>query len=82
MSACNTLYTMCSSNSVSEAFPDICQSSAATEGIPPMTMWFHQRVQEVILFVEWIPRTTGAYIGSWIAVFFMAVVTQGLKVRR
>lgn len=40
----------------------------------------HQRVQEVILFVEWIPRTTAAYIGSWIAVFFMAVITQGLKV--
>lgn len=28
--------------------------------IPPMLMYFHQRTEEVLLWVEWIPKTNGA----------------------
>ncbi len=28
-------------------------------GIPPMLMFFHQRVREVLLFRPWLPTTTG-----------------------
>ncbi len=90
MANCTAFYKMCSTKDAQSAFPTICDNGQGGSGgggsdpeyIPPMTMWFHQRVQEVILFVEWIPRTTAAYVGSWFAVFFISVTTQALKVGR
>jgi copper transporter 1 len=34
-----------------------CEPSA--DALPPMTMWFHQRVEEVVLCLGWVTRTPG-----------------------
>lgn len=81
MSECDPFYAMCEGDA-GAFYPDVCNTGEGGAGYtPPMTMWFHQRVQEVILFRQWIPRSTAAYVASWVAIFIMAVAVQGVKVR-
>lgn len=81
MSDCQPFYSMCSGQAQQD-LPELCGNSTNSQSIPPMTMWYHQRVEEVILWKEWVPRSTAAYIASWFAIFVMAVAVQALKAMR
>ncbi|XP_077986551.1 high affinity copper uptake protein 1-like [Glandiceps talaboti] len=47
-----------------------------------MKMYFHFSESVTILFKEWQVDSVGALIGSCIAIFFLAVLYEGLKVMR
>ncbi|KAG2490413.1 hypothetical protein HYH03_011213 [Edaphochlamys debaryana] len=56
--------------------------STSSSSIPSMLMFFHQRVGELILFREWLPKTTGQAVGSCFAIIgmgFTAVALRTLK---
>ncbi|CAF1434793.1 unnamed protein product [Adineta ricciae] len=44
-----------------------------------MAMTFHGGYTEQILFDQWSTKTVGAFVGSWFAVFLVAVLYEGLK---
>ncbi|CAF4035599.1 unnamed protein product [Rotaria sp. Silwood2] len=47
-----------------------------------MAMTFHGGYKEQILFDQWYTQTSGAFVASWFAVFFVAVLYEGLKTFR
>lgn len=47
-----------------------------------MSMTFHAGFKEQILFEQWSTNTVGGFIGSWIAIFVVAVLYEGLKTVR
>ncbi|CAF0852412.1 unnamed protein product [Rotaria sp. Silwood1] len=47
-----------------------------------MAMTFHGGFKEQILFEQWHTQTMGAFIGSWLLIFFVAVLYEGLKTVR
>ncbi|XP_070581748.1 high affinity copper uptake protein 1-like [Ptychodera flava] len=47
-----------------------------------MKMYFHFSQTVTILFYEWQVDTVGALVGSCIAIFFLAMLYEGLKVLR
>ncbi|CAF1142160.1 unnamed protein product [Adineta ricciae] len=44
-----------------------------------MAMTFHGGYTEQILFDQWNTKTVGSFVGSWFAVFLVAVLYEGLK---
>jgi len=50
--------------------------------LPPMRMWFHQRVPEVLLWRTWVPRTAAAYAGCVAALLAFGVASVALKTAR
>jgi hypothetical protein len=50
--------------------------------LPPMTMWFHQRVPEVLLWRTWVPRTPAEYAGCIAALLSFGVASVALKTAR
>lgn len=78
MQQCSTFYSFCAATN--NEIP-IC-SHAYAHYLPSMKMYFHQRVDEIILWRAWIPKSNGAYAGSIIAVMFFGIVSQLLKVTR
>ncbi|CAF3336389.1 unnamed protein product [Rotaria socialis] len=47
-----------------------------------MAMTFHGGFTEQILFSQWNTKTASAFIGSWIIIFLVAVLYEGLKTIR
>eukprot|EP00798_Chlamydomonas_sp_ICE-L_P009706 gene9706-7573_t len=47
--------------------------------LPSMLMYFHQRVGEVIMWKEWVPETTGEYIGAIVAIVMFGVASVALR---
>ncbi|CAF1406415.1 unnamed protein product [Didymodactylos carnosus] len=47
-----------------------------------MKMYFHAGYMEQILFENWMPMTVGPFIGSWFAIFVIAILYEGLKTFR
>ncbi|CAF4632134.1 unnamed protein product, partial [Rotaria socialis] len=45
-------------------------------------MTFHGGFTEQILFSQWNTKTASAFIGSWIIIFLVAVLYEGLKTIR
>ena len=55
MADCAEYHAFCAATT-----PDMGVYCAYASGdIPPMTMWFHQRLEEVVLALGWITRTPG-----------------------
>ncbi|UJR31070.1 hypothetical protein I4U23_018579 [Adineta vaga] len=44
-----------------------------------MAMTFHGGYTEQILFDQWNTKTIGAFVGSWFAVFLIAILYEALK---
>lgn len=55
MRQCAGYHQWCSA--VGDNMPVYCTITA--QDLPPMTMWFHQRIDEIVLGLQWIPRTKG-----------------------
>jgi len=47
-----------------------------------MGMYFHFGVFDFVLFEEWLPCTTPAFIGTWIIIFALSILYELLKVFR
>ncbi|CAF1171559.1 unnamed protein product [Rotaria sordida] len=47
-----------------------------------MSMTFHGGFKEQILFEQWNTQTMTAFIGSWLLIFFVAILYEGLKTAR
>lgn len=47
-----------------------------------MAMTFHVGFKEQILFEQWSTTTVGGFIGSWIVIFLVAMLYEGLKTVR
>ena len=47
-----------------------------------MQMYFHGGYNEVILFSGWHPETVGSFVGSVVALFFIAMAYEALKYYR
>jgi hypothetical protein len=77
MDECKEWKTMCT-NTAASSWP-FCDFSTDDSALPPMRMWFHADIQEIILFKGWIPRTTLAFVGSWLAVALLAFVAEFLR---
>jgi hypothetical protein len=82
MQACSPLWALCD-EAGGAALGEIC--APATEStLPPMKMWMHGGISDIILFKEWVPTTAGAYTGAIIAVIATGLLVQllrGVRVR-
>ncbi|KNE65009.1 hypothetical protein AMAG_10675 [Allomyces macrogynus ATCC 38327] len=54
----------------------ITTNSDDASGLPPMRMYFHHDTTDILLFRTWVPRTTGAYVGSCVGVFFLSLASS------
>jgi copper transporter 1 len=43
-----------------------------------MKMYFHDQIQTYILFKSWVPTNNSEYIGSWFAIFFIAIFYESI----
>lgn len=76
MSQCSKWHSLC------EVVPDwpICGGSDHDHNTPPtMRMYFHMGIKDYVLFKEWVPTTSLAYFGTWVAVFVIAIIFDGIK---
>ncbi|KAG2495075.1 hypothetical protein HYH03_006686 [Edaphochlamys debaryana] len=77
MAVCRTLWGFCDA-----AGPEDLREWCAEDSsryLPSMIMYFHQRVQELILWKEWRPMNTAQYAASIVAIVAMGVLATGLK---
>jgi len=49
---------------------------------PIMKMYFHWGIYNYVLFKQWLPATTVAFIGTWIVVCAMSILYELLRVLR
>ena len=88
MSGCAEFYAMCSTDGEDggggSTFSGLCGSAAggSSDSLPPMRMWIHSGIEDILLFKEWVPRTDAAYAGACIGVLFAAIFVQWLKALR
>jgi len=47
-----------------------------------MKMYFHSGFEEMILFEKWMTHSVSAFVGSWFAIFLVAILYEGLKTLR
>eukprot|EP00029_Vermamoeba_vermiformis_P006662 TRINITY_DN267_c0_g1_i1.p1 TRINITY_DN267_c0_g1~~TRINITY_DN267_c0_g1_i1.p1 ORF type:complete len:355 (+),score=60.54 TRINITY_DN267_c0_g1_i1:122-1186(+) len=80
MDGCADWKIMCT-NTAASTWP-FCSFATDDTSLPPMRMWFHADVAEIILFKQWIPRNSLAFAGSWFAVVLMAFVAEFLRFLR
>ncbi|KAJ3157476.1 hypothetical protein HDU86_003368 [Geranomyces michiganensis] len=72
MSQCADWKTMCN------ATPGLSYCSAGTAADPPvMRMFFHTGFADYVLFEKWVPRTSGQYFGTWVAIFILGILYEG-----
>jgi len=78
MSNCTQWKSLC------KVIPDwpLCPSSSNHNQPPEMRMFFHTGITDYVLFKDWVPRTNGQYAASWLAVFFMTLLNEFLKLWR
>ncbi|KAJ3148739.1 hypothetical protein HDU89_004589 [Geranomyces variabilis] len=72
MSQCADWKAMCA------ATPGLSHCSAGSAADPPvMRMFFHTGFADYVLFESWVPRTSGQYFGTWVAIFILGVFYEG-----
>lgn len=81
MAQCAQFTAMCTADAGGETFTTLCGDDGSG-GPPPMKMYLHAAMSEMILFRAWAPVTNGAYIGSCIAIIVLGVLVQALKALR
>jgi copper transporter 1 len=83
MAQCAGFFTMCSNSAVESTFNTICDEDDNDPTVlPPMKMWMHAGIRDILLFKEWIPENGGEYAGYCILCIVAALVVQGLKAWR
>jgi hypothetical protein len=61
----------------------LCGSNTTSgETLPPMKMWLHTGITDILLIKSWVPQNDAQYAASCIAVIATAVLVQGLKALR
>lgn len=60
----------------------LCSFESNRDALPPMRMYFHTGIMDIILFREWVPRNQLGYFGSWVAIFFMEFFFEIFKALR
>ena len=82
MAQCSKLFQMCE-GAAGETFKALCDGGeGGGSALPPMKMYMHSSISEIILFKEWVPTTGGAYAGALLCVLLAAVAVQALKAWR
>jgi len=82
MSQCAGFSTMCSNSAVESTFYSICDEDEDPSALPPMRMWMHTGITDILLFKEWIPANTAEYVGYCFLCIVAALIVQGLKAWR
>lgn len=77
MPQCSRFFSMCSD--ASGTFTQICTAGGSSDALPPMKMYMHASMREIILFKEWVPESDGGYIAACLGVIVTAIVVQALK---
>ncbi|GAB4817548.1 hypothetical protein N2152v2_004594 [Parachlorella kessleri] len=82
MADCTGFFEMC--DEAGATFTGLCGGSGSSSSgtLPPMRMYLHQGIRDIILFKSWVPEITAAYVGSCVAVLFTALAVQALKAWR
>ena len=78
MAQCADFTRMCSAGS--DTFKQLCGTDGTS--LPPMKMWMHAGINDILLFKEWVPQNGGEYAGYLIMCIVGAVFVQGLKAWR
>ncbi|MEW5313678.1 MAG: hypothetical protein WDW38_005223 [Sanguina aurantia] len=63
-------------------FKYYCDSSGTGRFLPSMLMYFHSRIEEVVLWRSWLPKTAGQYVGTFIAVLMFGIVSTAVRTLR
>lgn len=81
MEGCQQFYSMCSVvSSDGESLNGLCKAdTSSSDYLPPMRMWLHTGITDIVLIKEWVPTDGGYYFGTLVACFAAAVVCQYLK---
>lgn len=79
MAGCSKFFSMC--EATGESFSELCGSDDY-QGLPPMRMWIHAGITDIVLIKEWVPRNGAQYFGTLVACFFGALLVQALKAWR
>lgn len=78
MSGCAQFDSFC--QEAGDTFTSLCGQNS--DSLPPMKMYLHASMRELILIKEWVPTSNGAYIASCIAVIATGVFVSALKATR
>jgi copper transporter 1 len=76
MAQCASYQNWCNAAGVDASY--YCDAGSL-DLLPPMQMYFHQRIDDIVLFRSWIPRSGGAYAGTIIAILIFGMVSSFLK---
>jgi len=89
MEGCRQFYSMCNVVRSSESggdgatastFNGLCEAdSSSSDYLPPMRMWLHTGITDIVLIKEWVPTDGGYYFGTLVACFATALLCQYLK---
>lgn len=83
MAQCAGFFTMCSNSAVESTFYTFCDEDKNDPTVlPPMKMWMHAGIYDILLFKEWVPKNAAEYAGYCIMCIVAALVVQGLKAWR
>ncbi|KAJ3043520.1 hypothetical protein HDV00_004909 [Rhizophlyctis rosea] len=75
MSQCAQYTSLCSAN---PGLDQYCAVSATSDP-PEMKMYFHTGIRDFVLFYEWVPRTTGHYVGALIGAFLLGLIYEAFQ---
>jgi Ctr copper transporter family len=56
--------------------PDWQYCTESEDDEPVMLMFFHTRDNVYALFESWVPDSSGAFAGTWFAIFFAAIALE------
>lgn len=79
MEMCDRFVTMC--DAAGDDLSHFCTNNLGTYD-PPMRMYFHTGVRDMILFRGWVPKSTGALVGSIVAVLLAGILAGALRAYR
>lgn len=80
MAGCNSFYSMCTM--IGSTFQSLCGYESSSEYLPPMKMWLHSSITDILLIKQWVPRNGGEYAASCLAVIAAAILVQAFKAMR
>lgn len=80
MQQCTEWHKMC--NTDPTMYTCTGKSNPSDSPAPSMIMYFNSQLPFYLLFKSWTPDTTGYYVGSWFAIFFLGVLYEALQVLR
>jgi len=77
MAGCQQFFSMC--EAAQGTFQELCGKGESYKGLPPMRMWLHSGITDIVLIKEWVPTDGWYYFGTLVACFFWALLVQYLK---